>query len=111
MQENEYSEKEIVTLSSAEWICIRAGAGTVNSSLEEVYSYLMGCNSTIMWNELDPRPPTPQDALNWIFNELNQLEGHMNFDGLRAKYGSDAATLSAMLDGLKHLRPPEEAGE
>lgn len=108
MKEDAYNEEDIVMLSITECVCRRPKMYTVNGTIEEVYAFIGGCNSIIERFGLAARPPTPQDALNWIYNENNKLGEGLDIARLRAKYGSDEGMLACLLESIKSLRPPDD---
>jgi hypothetical protein len=108
MQKDTYSEEDIVTVSVAESVCQNPKLWMANGTIEEVYAFLRGCNAIIMNFRLKVRPPTPQDALNWIYSENNKLGEGLDLVRLRSKFGSDAATLACLLESIQALRPTDD---
>ncbi|RBP47477.1 hypothetical protein DES53_101274 [Roseimicrobium gellanilyticum] len=104
----DYNEKDIKTASIAESVCRRPKLCLPNGTIEEVYAYLRGCNDVIMRFGLEEKSPTPQDALNWIYGESNNLGGGLDLAGLRSKFGSDEATLASLLESIQALRLGDE---
>jgi len=107
MKKNEYIMEDIDIMSSTENLLKRPCMYTPNGTSEEIYAYLLGSDDVIKNSQLTVRSPTPQNVLDWFYNEFNNLGGSLDFTRLREKFGSDKAIFKTIFEDIQKFRPHE----